>query len=420
LSGGLTQFFNGFCKEENHSNRLEYFCERHNQLCCLSCIGKGGNVESCKHKYCKICYLYDIKEDKKCTLDKNIKTLEDLSNNIYETIKKPKKAYVKLNEDKEKLKAKIQSIITILRNKIDEREEELLSILDLEFKKLFPSEKEMNDFEKIPTKIEKILSKKEEINQKFKDSFLLNSYINDCINIENDLKDINEKIALINKYAHNSEIKICFFPEEKDMDIIFNNIKSFGKIYQDEKEVKNFFISEESKEIKNLNNKIDELKKKMDNITRQLNNEKNNNHSLINKLNSSKVRFTIRSRCALHKCLDTQNLSNGSSPHLWDYIQNTDNQIFELENNFDGTYSIKCSASGLYLGIDADRIAFRKRYENGQSFYVNHFDDGYYLFQEKCGAVIDLSEYRTHNGANIKTWKRNNSIAQQLKLVIHL
>jgi prefoldin subunit 5 len=210
--------------------------------------------------------------------------LEDLSNIIKDKIKKLSAVYKKLNDNKEDLKSKIQKTITNIRNKINEREDELFSTLDSIFSDICPSEKIMKDFEKMPKKIEELLQKKNDIEKKLDDSFILNSYINDCINIENDLKDINEKIALINKYAHNSEIKICFFPEEKDMDIIFNNIKSFGKIYQEEKEVKNFFISEESKEIKNLNNKIDELKKKMDNITRQLNNEKNNNHSLINKL----------------------------------------------------------------------------------------------------------------------------------------
>lgn len=48
---------NEFCKEDKHSNKLEYYCETHNQLCCLSCIGN--------HKNCKMYGLYDIINDKK-------------------------------------------------------------------------------------------------------------------------------------------------------------------------------------------------------------------------------------------------------------------------------------------------------------------------------------------------------------------
>ena len=59
LNTDLTHLFNGFCKEDEHKNKLEHFCETHNQLCCSSCI------ESSKHKDCNIHDIYDIKEDKK-------------------------------------------------------------------------------------------------------------------------------------------------------------------------------------------------------------------------------------------------------------------------------------------------------------------------------------------------------------------
>ena len=34
------EIFTGFCKEENHNIKLEYFCKNHNQLCCCFCISK--------------------------------------------------------------------------------------------------------------------------------------------------------------------------------------------------------------------------------------------------------------------------------------------------------------------------------------------------------------------------------------------
>ena len=115
-----------------------------------------------------------------------------------------------------------------------------------------------------------------------------------------------------------------------------------------------------------------------------------------------------------------KSLNYGNSPHLWDYGHHNANQIFVLEKNYDGTYSIKSSRSGLYLGIDSNDINFRWKNENKQSFYLHHYGDGYYLIQEKSGSVIDLYSSNTNNGAKIGKWSRNNDNNQQWKFVIHL
>ena len=65
INAEMTNFFNGFCKEDEHKNKLEYFCETHNQLCCSSCIEKDQNIEFSKHKNCNIHYIYDVKQEKK-------------------------------------------------------------------------------------------------------------------------------------------------------------------------------------------------------------------------------------------------------------------------------------------------------------------------------------------------------------------
>ena len=181
------------------------------------------------------------------------------------------------------------------------------------------------------------------------------------------------------------------------------------------------------KELENIKeknkNEINEIKKELDKIKTELNKERNNNNNnknIIKNLSNSKIRFTMRSRCALNKCLDMKNMNYGNSPHLWDYGHHNANQIFELENNNDGTYSIKNAKCGFYLGFDSNKISFRKKKENSQSFYVYHFEDGFYLFQEKCGAVIDLGDFHTENGSGIGKCGRNNSEAQQWKLVVHL
>jgi len=437
ISGENGNIFIEFCKEENHSNKLEYFCKTHNQLCCLSCIGKDSNSENAKHKNCEFCKIEEIKEEKKSNLEKNLKLLEDLSNKIKEKkeTKKLEDFYEKMEKLKEGLKSKVLQIITKIRNKLNEREDELISQIETTFSNLCPPEKAIKEYDNIPKKINDILEKRKEIDKKWNNSFSINSFIKDCINIENEFIKINEINDLINKYNINPEVQIYFYPEEKEIGKIFNDIKSFGKIYQQENERKNFFISESMKENKELEKKIKEsenkikkieneynnLKNEKEEIKKQLENEQNKNYNIRKEINNSKIYFTMRSHCALNKCLDMKSLDYGNSPHLWDYGHHNKNQIFELIKNNDGTYSIKSAFLDLYLGMDNDKIVFRKRNENSQSFYITHFEDGYYLFQDKYGGVIDLTDFKTNNGANIgRCPRRNNTSAQQWKLVIHL
>ena len=436
LSGENVNIFDWFCKEENHSNKLEYFCKTHNILCCLSCIGKEPNTENANHKNCEFCKIEEIKEEKKINFEKMIKILEDLSNKIKEKkeTNKLKDFYEKMDKMKDELKSKILQIITKIRNKLNEREDELISQLESTFSNLCPPIKEIKEYENIPKKINDILDKRKEIDKKWNNSVKLNSYIKDCINIENEFRKINETNDLISKYNINQKIQIYFYPEEKEIGNIFNDIQSFGKIYQKENERENFFITESMKVNKKLESKIKELEKEIkinkneynnlkndkEVIKRQLKEEKDKNNNIIKQLNNSKIRFTMRSHCALGKCLDMKSLTYGTSPHLWDYGHHNQNQIFELINNNDDTYSIKSAFSDLYLGMDNDKIAFRRKNENSQSFKITHFEDGYYLFQNINGGVIDLGNYNTYNGASIGRWGRNNSTAQQWKLVIHL
>ena len=305
-----------------------------------------------------------------------------------------------MEELKEELKSKIMKIFTNIRNKLNEREDEILTELETISLDIYPSEKIIQEYERIPRKIKELLSKRKVLDEKLNNSNSLNSYIYDCINIENEFSKIKEIHDTINKYNINSEKELFFFPEEKELEIIYNDIKSLGKIYLKKNENKNYYLTETIKE----NNK---LKKELEEIKMELKN--------------SKICFTMRSRCALNKCLDTKSLAYGNSPHLWDYQQNNPNQIFELEKNIDGTFSIKNVGSGLYLGFDDDKISFRRRNENSQSFIVHHFEDGYYLFEGKNGGVIDLTDFHTENCSNIgKCDHRNNSKAQQWKLVIHI
>ena len=57
------------------------------------------------------------------------------------------------------------------------------------------------------------------------------SFINDCINIENNINDINIIDQNINKFKVNNQIKINFSPDEDTFKKYLETLNSFGKIY---------------------------------------------------------------------------------------------------------------------------------------------------------------------------------------------
>ena len=64
----------------NHNIKLEYYCKNHNKLCCSFCATKIEGKGNGQHNKCDICFIEDIKEDKRNNLKNNIKLLEELSN----------------------------------------------------------------------------------------------------------------------------------------------------------------------------------------------------------------------------------------------------------------------------------------------------------------------------------------------------
>ena len=228
LEKDIKEIFTGFCKEKNHYDDLEYYCKTHNLLCCAKFISKFKNKGSGKHGDCEVCLIEDIKEVKKEKLNENFKSLEDLSNNIQQSIDKLKKIFEKINLDKEEIKLTIQKVFSQLRNKINEREDELLSHVDKKFNKLYFKEELIKDSEILPTKIKTFLEKCRNINNEWNDDKLI-SLVNDCINIENIVKDIK---SLNNKVKRYSSInyKIDFFPKKGEIDFFSQKIKNFGKI----------------------------------------------------------------------------------------------------------------------------------------------------------------------------------------------
>ena len=82
----------------------------------------------------------------------------------------------------------------------------------------------------MPKQIKVSLEKGKIIDKEW-DNDNLYSYINDCINIENNIKNINIINDNVNKYKKNNKIKIEFSPKEASLNKFLESLNSFGKIY---------------------------------------------------------------------------------------------------------------------------------------------------------------------------------------------
>ena len=144
LDKNIQEIFTGICKEEKHKQKLEFYCKTHSKLCCVACISKIKGKGNGQHTDCNVCFIEEIKDEKKNKLNENIKTLEEISNKIEDSINKLKQIFQKINEDKEKLKLDISKIFTKIRNTLNEREDELLLEIDNKYNNLFFTEKLIN------------------------------------------------------------------------------------------------------------------------------------------------------------------------------------------------------------------------------------------------------------------------------------
>jgi hypothetical protein len=85
--------------------------------------------------------------------------------------------------------------------------------------------------EKLPNKIKISLEKGKLIDNEWNDNSKLSSIINSCINIEDNIKNINIINENIKKCKLNNDLNIEYFIENKDFDNLINSIKSLGKIF---------------------------------------------------------------------------------------------------------------------------------------------------------------------------------------------
>ena len=125
LEKEIKEIFTGFCKEEKHSNILEYYCRTHNILCCAACISKIKGRGNGQHTDCNVCFIEEIKEEKKNKLNQNIKLLQNLSNTFLKSIEELKIIFGKMTENKDEIKLNIQKIFTKIRNNLNSREDDI-------------------------------------------------------------------------------------------------------------------------------------------------------------------------------------------------------------------------------------------------------------------------------------------------------
>ena len=230
INENINDFFSEICQEEKNHTKLSYFCKTHNKLSCVACIAKIEGEGNGQHKDCDVCFVKEIKDEKKSKLKENIKCLTDLSNSLESSIKELKKIFDKINENKEELKLEIQKIFTNIRNNLNNREDELLLEVDKEFNNIFGDEGIIREGEKLPEKVKKSLEKGKIIENEWNNNIKLISIINDCINIENDISQINRINENINICQKNNEVKIKLCLNNDEINKLTDNIKNFGKI----------------------------------------------------------------------------------------------------------------------------------------------------------------------------------------------
>ena len=236
IDQNIKDIFTGICKESNHKQELEFYCKNHNKLCCAACLSKIKGNSNGQHYNCDVCLIHEIKEEKKNKLIENIKFLEDFSDKLENSIKELKIIFEKLNNEKDSLKMKISKIFTKIRNVINEREDELLLEVDNKYNN-FTKDYEINKIENIPDKIKIFLEKGKILNKEWeKKENNINSIINDCINIENNIIIINQINETIEKYNLYND-KISFIPDNDDeINEYLEKLKIFGKIVKVELE----------------------------------------------------------------------------------------------------------------------------------------------------------------------------------------
>jgi len=158
--------------------------------------------------------------------------LEELFINLKDSINNLKIFLEQVEKDKEELKLKVQTTFTKIRNCLNEKEDELMLKIDNKYKEEFFDENTIKQIEFLPKKIEKSLEKGKLIskNNENKGDIILNQFINDCLNIENNINNINKIKNGMKKFNSKEKEKI-FYENVEEMNNFCSNIKKIKFIY---------------------------------------------------------------------------------------------------------------------------------------------------------------------------------------------
>ena len=214
----------------NHSYNLEYFCKTHNKLICLACIASIQKKGNGQHKNCKICIIEDIKEEKKNKFKQNIDTLETLFNSVKTSIENIKKSLEDINNKKEEMKLDIQKIFTKLRNELNNKEDELLLKVDKKFDIFLLKENTLKKFEKLSEKIKISLNESKSLDKEWNEENLI-ALLNDCIKIENNIKNMKQINEDLKNFDSNKIYTVDNSFHEEQINKLTKLIKTSGDVY---------------------------------------------------------------------------------------------------------------------------------------------------------------------------------------------
>ena len=123
----------------------------------------------------------------------------------------------------------MQNIFTKIRNALNEKEDDLLIQIDKEYGDLFINDNLLKESEKYPDKVNNSLEKGKNIDNEWNNN-KLSLMINDCINIENNINDINKINENIKKCYSNDKKEIKCSISEYEFNNFLVNIKKFCNI----------------------------------------------------------------------------------------------------------------------------------------------------------------------------------------------
>ena len=225
------------CLEQNHQEKLEYFCRTHNKLCCRACVTKIKGLGNGQHSECNICFIKDISKERKNKLKQNIIYLENNKTSFDSLINKLRIIYKEISDKKERLKIRIQKFFTKIRNEINRREDQLLLTVEQVYEKYFFNKNFNKNIDNIENHLNLSLKKVTIVlNEYNNDEINFISLVKDCIIIEDFIKEINFLKEHYERYEKNNAISIDLKLKEEEIKLL-DNIKDLGNIYQN-----NFFF----------------------------------------------------------------------------------------------------------------------------------------------------------------------------------